>query len=350
MDGGHHPGRPGKDPLTVTKLEIATVPGMAAPGHPTAVRVRGFLSRSGLLIVLLVLIVIANVLSGGSFLTTNNLINILAQNSVLGVLAVGQTLIILTAGIDLSLGSITALSAVVILQTQGLGFVPSLLLGIGSGLGAGLINGLLVSYGRVPPFIATLGMMQVAMGLAYVVSKGFSIDDRNHVGLLFGHDKLFDTVPSIVIIWGLVTVVAWFVTKRMGYGSYIYAVGGNQRAAKASGVPVTRTLIFVYVFGGICAAIGAVLYISRNGNAEPSIANITTLSLSMAPVVVGGTSLFGGIGGVWKTIVGVLILGVLSNIMVLIGVAANPQQAVQGVIIVAVVWIFTVQERRRMLR
>lgn len=113
---------------------------------------------------------------------------------------------------------------------------------------------------------------------------------------------------------------------------------------------MNRTLVFVYAFAGVCAAIGAILYINRNGNAEPSIANITTLSMSMAPVVVGGTSLFGGIGGVWKTIAGVLVLGVLSNIMVLVEVPANPQQAVQGFIIIAVVFIFVRQERRRMLR
>lgn len=316
----------------------------------TADRVKDILGRFALWIILAVLVVVANVLSHGSFLTTNNILNILAQNSVLGVLAVGQTLIILTAGIDLSLGSITALSAVVILQVQGLGVLPSMLVGLVVGLVAGLVNGLLVSFGRVPAFIATLGMMQVAMGLAYVISDGFSVDDDHHIGLLFGHDKLFGVVPSLVVVWAVVAVIAWFVTRRMRYGAYIYAVGGNPRTARASGVPVNRTLIFVYAFAGACAAIGAILYINRNGNAEPSIANITTLSMSMAPVVVGGTSLFGGIGGVWKTISGVLVLGVLSNIMVLVAVPANPQQAVQGFIIIAVVFIFVVQERRKMLR
>ncbi|MDO8106518.1 ABC transporter permease [Isoptericola sp. b441] len=308
------------------------------------------LSRSALWLLLVALAVVANVLSHGSFLTLKNVVNILAQNSVLGVLAVGQTLVILTAGIDLSLGSITALVAIVVLQAQGLGFGLSLLAGLLVGLIAGLVNGLLVSVGRVPPFIATLGMMQVAMGLAYVLSQGFSINDNQHVGLLFGHDKLFGLVPSLVIVWAVVTVVAWFVTKRMRYGSYIYAVGGSPKTARTSGVPVTKTLVFAYAFAGVCAAIGAVLYVNRNGNAEPSIANITTLSMSMAPVVVGGTSLFGGIGGVWKTISGVLVLGVLGNIMVLVGVPANPQQAIQGVIMIAVVFIFVAQERRQRLR
>lgn len=316
---------------------------------PSNSRVMDLLSKWALWIVLVVLAIIANILSNGSFLTATNLVNVLAQNAVLGVLAVGQTLIILTAGIDLSLGSITALSAVCILQVQGLGFWPSLIVGLAIGLGAGVVNGLLVSWGRVPAFIATLGMMQVAMGLAYVTSKGFSINDSNHVGLLLGEDKLFDLIPGTVIIWLLVTLIAWWITKRMRYGAYIYAVGGNPRTAKASGIPVNRVLIFVYGFAGVCAAIGAVLYINRNGNAEPSIANIATLSLSMAPVVVGGTSLFGGVGGVWKTIAGVLVLGVLSNIMVLVGVPANPQQIVQGLIIVAVVALFARQQRRGVL-
>lgn len=317
--------------------------------QPANSRVTDLLGKWALWIVLVVLAIIANILSNGSFLTPNNLVNVLAQNAVLGVLAVGQTLIILTAGIDLSLGSITALSAVCILQVQGLGFWPSLIVGLAIGLAAGVVNGFLVSWGRVPAFIATLGMMQVAMGLAYVTSKGFSINDRNHVGLLLGGDKLFNLIPSTVIVWLLVTLVAWWITKRMRYGAYIYAVGGNPRTAKASGIPVNRVLIFVYGFAGVCAAIGAILYINRNGNAEPSIANIATLSLSMAPVVVGGTSLFGGVGGVWKTIAGVLVLGVLSNIMVLVGVPANPQQIVQGLIIVGVVALFARQQRRGIL-
>ncbi|MDR3070156.1 MAG: ABC transporter permease [Propionibacteriaceae bacterium] len=322
-----------------------------APGpKEQTYKMRAVLQKYALVLVLLVLAVFANIKSEGSFLTPQNIMNVLTQNAVLGVLAVGQTLIILTAGIDLSLGSITALAAVTTLTFQGLGFFPSLLIGFGVGMLAGLVNGLLVSYGRVPAFIATLGMMQVAMGLAYVISKGFSIDDKDHVGLLLGEDKLFGFVPSVVIVWALVTIIAWFITKKMKYGSYIYAVGGNPRTAKASGIPVNRTLIFVYMFGGLCAAIGAILYINRYGNAEPSIGNIATLSMSMAPVVVGGTSLFGGSGGVWKTIVGVLILGVLSNIMVLMGVPQNPQQIVQGAIIILVVFMFAWQERRSRIR
>ena len=334
--------------MTANTVTAVAEPAVATPTRGT--RVRALLAQSALWIILVALALVANVLSHGSFLKASNLLNILAQNSVLGVLAVGQTLIILTAGIDLSLGSITALSAVFILQVQGLGIAPSLLLGLLIGVVAGLVNGMLVAIGRVPPFIATLGMMQVAMGLAYVLSKGFSADDRHHVGLLFGHDKLLNVVPSPVVIWALVTLIGWFVTKRMRYGPYIYAVGGNARTARASGVPVAKTLVFVYTFAGLCAAVGAILYINRNGNGEPGIANITTLSMSMAPVVVGGTSLFGGIGGVWKTIAGVLVLGVLGNIMVLVQVPANPQQAIQGVIMVAVVYVFARQERRRMLR
>ncbi|MDR0782182.1 MAG: ABC transporter permease [Propionibacteriaceae bacterium] len=304
------------------------------------------LSRSTLLIILLVLAIVAHFLSKGTFLTSRNIINVLTQYSILGVLAVGQTLIILTAGIDLSLGSIMALSAVVTLSVQGLGFLPSLLIGFAVGASAGMLNGLLVAIGRVPPFIATLGMMQVALGLAYVISRGFSINDRG------GHFAQFKVlgVSSLVWIWALVALLAWFISRRTRYGSYIYAVGGNPRTAKISGVPVTRVLVFVYAFAGLCAAIGAVLYIGRFGNAEPTIGRIALLSMSMAPVVVGGTSLFGGSGGIGKTIVGVLILGVLNNIMTLIGVPANPQQVVQGTIILLVVYMFARQERRKQLR
>jgi len=329
-------------------MDAQTIAVAQAPARST--RLREIVNNNLLLIMLVVLAIAAHLLSHGAFLTPRNIINVLAQNSVLGVLAVGQTLIILTAGIDLSLGSITSLSAVMMLTFQGYGFFPSLLIGIGVGALAGMVNGMLVSWGRVPPFIATLGMMQVAMGLAYVVSQGFSVDDHNHVGLLFGQDKLFNLIPSVVIVWALVALIALFIARRTRYGSYIYAVGGNQRAARIGGVPINRVLIFVYSFAGVCAAIGALLYINRYGNAEPSIGNIASLSMSMAPVVVGGTSLFGGTGGVGKTIIGVLILGVLTNIMTLIGVPANPQAAVQGAIILIVVFMFVRQERLRKIR
>lgn len=304
-----------------------------------------FVSRFGLWIALVLLIVVAELASGGAFLDPQNLINVLAQNSVAGVLAVGQTFVILTSGIDLSLGSITALSsmAMLLVQTQGFGF--SRLVGLGIALGCGLINGLLVTYGRVPPFVATLGMMQAALGLAYVIGGGYPAYETTHTPLLFGLDRL-GPVPSIVVVWLIVVVIGWFLSRRTRFGANVYVTGGNERAARTSGVSTNRTKVIVYGLAGLCAGIAGILWIDRLGSTQPNIGTALTLA-SIAPVVVGGTSLFGGIGGVWNTLAGVLIVGVLVNVMVLVGIDANIQEAVQGVIILVVVFLFVRQRRRR---
>lgn len=307
-------------------------------------RLAAFLSRHALLISLAVLVVLAQVVSKGSFLGSNNLINVLAQNSVAGVLAVGQTMVILTSGIDLSLGSITALSSMVVLLMQSQGSLVARSSGLAVALACGLVNGVLVTKGRIPPFIATLGMMQVALGLAYVLGGGFAKYEEPHVPLLGSSDTI-GPIPLIIVVWLVVAVLAWLIVKRTRYGSYIYATGGNERAARVSGVRTARVKIFVYVMAGLFAGVAGILYINRLGYSQPQIGGSLTLA-SIAPVVVGGTSLFGGIGGVWNTVAGVLIVGVLVNLMVLTGVNANIQQAVQGLLVLVVVSVFVRRQRR----
>jgi len=307
-------------------------------------QVGSYLSRYALLISLVVLIALAQLVSKGSFLQSNNLINVLAQNSVAGVLAVGQTMVILTSGIDLSLGSITALSSMVVLLMQGQGSTIARLAGLTVALVCGLLNGILITRGRIPPFIATLGMMQVALGLAYVIGGGFAVYEEPHVPLIGGLDAI-GPVPLIIVVWVVVTVLTWVILRRTRYGAYIYATGGNERATRVSGVRTARVKIFVYVMAGLFAGIAGILYVNRLGYSQPSIGNSLTLA-SIAPVVVGGTSLFGGIGGVWNTVAGVLIVGVLVNLMVLTGVNANIQQAVQGLLVLIVVYVFVRQQQR----
>ncbi|MDR0436639.1 MAG: ABC transporter permease [Propionibacteriaceae bacterium] len=321
-----------------TVVEPATVP--AAPS--TGERIRGFLKRNVVAVAFVALFAVAAVASKGAFVKPTNLINVLAQNCVAGVLAVGQTLVILTAGIDLSLGYITGLAAMVMLMAQGWGFWLAFALGLAVGLVCGVINGVLVSVMRVPAFIGTLGMMQVAMGISYVLGNGVSVYEKDHEPLLFGYDKI-GPIPAVVIVWALVTALAWFVTKRTRYGEYIYAVGGNPRTARASGIPTTRVLIFVYTFAAFCSVVAAVLSINRLGYTQPNLGDTLQMA-SIAPVVVGGTSLLGGVGGVGKTIAGVLVVGILNNIMVLLGVNQSIQRAVQGVIIIGVVFLFVRQD------
>jgi ribose/xylose/arabinose/galactoside ABC-type transport system permease subunit len=208
-----------------------------------------------------------------------------------------------------------------------------------------LINGLLVTKGRIPPFIATLGMMQAGLGLTFVICNGYPIYEtpESHMFLFPGVDKI-GPLPLIVVVWLIVTIATWVVLRRTRYGMYIYATGGNERAARVSGVPTDRAKLFAYAFAGLCAGVAAILSINRLGLTQPNIGNALTFA-AIAPVVVGGTSLFGGSGGVINTVAGVLIIGILVNLMVLMGINVYIQQVVQGAMILAVVFLFIRQQR-----
>jgi ribose/xylose/arabinose/galactoside ABC-type transport system permease subunit len=307
---------------------------VASMGSPFA----RFASRNVLWPLLLVLVAAAEVVSHGAFLQPRNLINILAQNSVAGTLAVGQTLVILTGGIDLSLGSVTALSSIVLLLLQDSGAFEARLASLAVSLGCGLLNGLLVTVGRVPSFIATLGMMQVALGVAFVVSGGYPIYENDHMALIGEIDQA-GVIPLIILVWLALAASTWVFLTRTRLGAYVYAVGGNERAARVSGVRTDRTKLLVYTIAGGCASIAGILLVNRLGYTQPTIGGSFTLD-SIAPVVVGGTSLFGGVGGVWRTVGGVLVMGTLNNLMVLLGVNIYVEQVVQGLIVLAVVYSF----------
>jgi inositol transport system permease protein len=306
---------------------------------------RRLLNGRGLIVVLLlVLLAAAQIASGGTFMQPRNLLNILAQNSITGTLAIGQTIVILSGGIDLSLGSITALSSIVMLLLQDHGPVVARLGGLGVGIGCGAINGLLVVVGRVPPFIATLGMMQAALGLTYIVSNGYPIYENDHMALIFGLDKL-GVVPLIIFLWLFVAMVAYILLRYTRFGASVYAIGGNERTAISSGIKVDQVKFFIYVIAGACAAVAGIISINRLGYSQPTIGMSFTLD-SIAPVVLGGTSLLGGVGGVISTVGGVLVSGVLNNLMVLLGVNIYVEQIVQGAIILAFVFFFIRFQRR----
>jgi ribose/xylose/arabinose/galactoside ABC-type transport system permease subunit len=296
-------------------------------------------ARNALWVALVALLAIAEFASAGAFLKPRNLVNILAQNSVAGALTIGQTLVILTGGIDLSLGSLTALTSEVVLSLQRYGVFWARSAGLGVGMGCGLITGLLVTVGRVPPFIATLGMMQAALGLAYVVSSGYPIYETDHMPLIFGMDQI-GSVPLIVVVWLALAALGWLFLKRTRYGAYVYAVGGNERAARVSGVNTGRVKLLVYVIAGACAAVAGMLLVDRLGYTQPTVGVSLTLD-SIAPVVVGGTSLFGGVGGIWLTVGGVLVMGTLNNLMVIVGVGVYVEQIIEGLIILLVVYGFS---------
>lgn len=274
-----------------------------------------------------------------SFRGLGNIENIVQQISVNGILAIGMTLVIITAGIDLSVGSVLALCAVVATsfakandagQAYHALIVP-LAMGVGTGLACGIVNGVLIAKRRLAPFIVTLGMMTVAKGLALVYAHG-----RPEIDLSTAYDAIGDGLAGPGGIVMAVTLAGIFILHFTRFGRYVYAVGGNELAAKVSGVNTDRVLIGVYAIAGALAGVAGIVESSRVMSGSPSAGEGYELN-AIAAVVIGGTSLSGGIGSMAGTIVGVLIIGVMNNGLDLLQVSSYWQQVVKGAIIVCAV-------------
>ncbi len=280
------------------------------------------------------------------FLTLSNLINIAEQTSIIAVVAAGMTFVIITAGIDLSVGSVLAFSGVVMASSLAAGrpaFV-ALMIGLAVGLVCGIGNGALISIGRLPPFIATLGMMSIARGAALVFTQGRPISGFSETFRSIATTDVL-RVPFPVIIMTAVYVVSHLVLTRTKLGRYAYAIGGNETAALLSGVNVPLYKTMVYGLSGICSALAAVLLTARLNSAQP-IAGIMYELDAIAAVVIGGTSLMGGEGTVSGTLTGALIIGVLRNGLNLLAVSSFIQQIVIGSVIVVAVLLDTLLKRR----
>lgn len=292
--------------------------------------------RLGGLIALVVLIVIASLLSD-RFLTVPNLLNVLRQIAIVGILAMGMTFVILTAGIDLSIGSILGLSVVLyagLLESWGLPM--AITLGMLAGAGAGLVNGIGVAYAGIPAFIMTLGMLSFARGLAFIYTGGTPIPILDETFYNFGNGYFLGIpIPALVLIATL--LASAFVLGMTPFGRSVYGIGSNEEAARMSGVPVRLYKTVVYVISGGLAALAGVVYSSQLGIGTPIAGQGYELD-AIAAVVVGGTSLFGGKGSVWGTFIGTLIIGVLANTLNLNGVDPFVQQLVKGALIVVAVF------------
>ncbi|HET7292965.1 MAG TPA: ribose ABC transporter permease [Vicinamibacteria bacterium] len=271
------------------------------------------------------------------FLTVPNLLNVLEQTSINAVIAVGMTFVILSGGIDLSVGSIVALSGVALAEALQAGWPPlaAVLAGAGVGALAGLLNGLLITRGRLPPFIATLGMMSVARGLALLVTDGRPVSgfDAGFRSLATARVLL---VPAPALVTAVVCLAAQFVLARTRFGRYVYAIGGNEEAARLSGVAVRFHKTAVYVLSGLASALAATILTARLNSAQP-IAGIMYELDAIAAAVIGGTSLKGGSGTVAGTLIGALIMGVLRNGLNLLGISSFLQQVVIGLVIIGAV-------------
>jgi inositol transport system permease protein len=285
-----------------------------------------------------------------SFLKPQNLINVVRQISVIGLLALGVMLTIIALGIDLSLGSVLAFSAVVsasLVQQQGwkealypnleLPAIIAVLAGLGVGLFLGGFNGFLIATFRIPPFIATLGMMTMARGFAYIYSNGRPVSTLREEFLWIGGGDIFG-IPVPIVIFVTVIVLTHLMLNFTRFGRHIYAIGGNETAARVSGVNIASTKLRIYAFSGLMAGLGGIVITARTQSATPALGIGYELD-AIASAVIGGTSFAGGIGTVWGTVVGALIIGVMNNGLDLLNVSPFYQQVVKGVIIIIAIII-----------
>ena len=303
------------------------------------------LRRLGPLIALLAMCAVLTALSD-HFLTFDNLMNVFRQSVVNVLLSLGQLLVIVTAGIDLSVGSILGFACVLaaLMMKAGLPGWLSAVAGIVAALGLGTINGLLLTKLRLPhPFIPTLGMMNVARGLALVISGGFPISGLPEGFRWLGAGTVA-SIPAPVILALVVCAAFHFFLTRTAIGRDIYAIGGNKQAAILSGIPVDSRLTLVYALSGGLAGLAAIVLAGRMNSGYPLAGSGAELD-AIAAVIIGGASFFGGVGTVSGTLVGALIIGVLRNGLNLLDVSAYWQTAVIGVVIVMAVWIDVVRQR-----
>lgn len=282
------------------------------------------------------------------FLTVSNLLNITQQTSINAIIAVGMTYVIITAGIDLSVGSIMAFSGVVLASCLHAGIPIPIAIAIGLAIGfvSGLVNGLLISYGNLPPFISTLGMMSVARGAALLYTDGKPISGFSDSFRAISTGE-FLHIPIPVIIMIVIYIIAHFVLNRTKLGRYTYAIGGNEEASILSGINTKYFKTIIYGICGMLSGLAAVLLTARLNSAQP-IAGIMYELDAIAAVVIGGTSLMGGEGRISGTLIGALIMQVLRNGLNLLGVSSFIQQTIIGsVIIIAVLIDMYLKKQKR---
>lgn len=318
---------------------------------------RAMLKKYGILFVLLLMVIVISIFKP-EFLTSRNIFNILNQTAIFGIMAIGLTFVIISRGIDLSVGSILAFAAVVAASVSQLpdsvgkmfpnlpmlpfpvAFFSALILG---GL-CGAVSGFLIAKFQIHAFIATLGMMTVARGFALIFSSGKPISNINPFFNVIG-GRLWGVIPVPVVIYAAVIAVSAVILNYTRFGKSIFAIGSNSTAAEISGINVKRNYVIIYMISGLLAGLAAIVFLGRTGSAHPGAATGYELT-AIAATTIGGTSQTGGIGTIWGAVAGALILGVIKNGMTLLGVHAYWQQVVEGIIIVAAV-IFDMRKNAR---
>ncbi len=305
------------------------------------------LSRFSVLIILLVLALFF-ALGSQDFLAPNNLLNIALQTSIITIVAIGMTFTILTAGIDLSVGSIMALCGALaagLAAKSGLGTFAGISLALVAGVVIGAINGLLIVRGGMPPFVATLAMMAIARGLTLVYTNGRPISGIDETFIFLGNGKIAG-IPVPIIIMIIVAIIAAIILRYTCFGLHVFATGGNEETTRLAGISPQKVLMAVYMISGFTAALGGILLTARLWSAQPNAATGWELDAIAAPVL-GGTSLFGGVGGIGGTVAGAFIIGILSNGLNLMGISSYYQQVIKGVVFILAVVLDLLTKRKK---
>ncbi|MDB5056167.1 MAG: Ribose transporter permease [Bacilli bacterium] len=294
------------------------------------------INKFGLFAGFIVLLIIMS-FSSPFFLTETNLINILRQVTVVGVIAVGMTFAIISAGIDLSVGAILAFSGIAMAGMQSEGAFIAIVIALLAGIICGFANGIAVSVGKVQPFIVTLASMTIIRGLTLILSDGQPISITNSTLLGIGKSYI-GPIPTLVVIFAIVIFLGWILLSKMKFGRHTFAIGSSETASKLAGIKIDKLKILIYTLSGGLAALAGILLTSRLSSASP-IAGVGYELDAIAAVAIGGAKLTGGTGTMIGTLLGVLIVGVISNGLVLLDVNAYVQQVVKGIIIFAAVLI-----------
>ncbi|MFJ6635168.1 ABC transporter permease [Streptomyces sp. NPDC091376] len=319
----------------------APVTSPAAKAGRPALGLRADIRNLSLLGVLAVLVAVGGITKPDTFLDTSNLQLVLTQASVIGVVTVGMTFVITSGGIDLSVGAIVALASVwaTTLATQEYGFAGILFTALIVGVGCGLVNGLLIAYGGMVPFIATLAMLASARGLALQITDGktqiVSVQQVLDLGV---PDSYLLGIPPLVLVFAAVTAVGWLVLNRTTFGRRTVAVGGNAEAARLAGIDVRRQRLYLYLLSGLCCGIAAFLLIILSGSGQNTNGNLYELD-AIAAAIIGGTLLSGGRGTIVGSVLGVLVFTTITNIFALNNLESAVQQIAKGAIIVAAVLV-----------
>lgn len=313
------------------------------PHTKSTKQVKRFLANNGALVGLVV-ICIALFIATPNFLTSGNLLNVGIQAAVIAILAFGMTFVIVTAGIDLSVGSLAALGAMAaafMFAESGLPGWLSLIVGLLVGAAAGAASGLAIAYAKLPPFIATLAMLSIARGLTLVISGGKPIGTPKAVNFL---GSSLGPIPVPIVMMAIAGIACAFILNKTVLGRTMYAIGGNPEAARLSGLPVKKVLVTVYALSGLFAGLAGLVLAGRLSSAQPTAGQGYELD-AIAAVVIGGASLAGGVGGAFGTLIGALLLAVIRNGLNILNVSSFWQQVVIGLVIAVAVGLDTLRKK-----